>query len=351
MAGAACALRVAGGEAGGDDGDRHGAGAPLVDHGAEDDVGVVVGRVGDDARGLVDLVEREIRAAGDVEQDAARALDGAVQQRRADGHGGRLVGAIVSARLAHAHDRRAGVLHDGAHVREVQVDETRDGDEVGDALDALAQHVVGVAEGIDDRGAALHGAEQAVVRDGDDRIGGLAQAVHAVSRLLAAFVTLEGEGQRDDGHGQGTDLAGDRGDDRRAAGAGAAAFSGGDEHQVRAPQGLLELVARVFCGAAADLCVGAAAQPMRELLADVDLDVGVADGQRLHVRVDGDELDPADARIDHAVDGIGAGAADADHLDGGHVGPGDVRLVAAPAARSPGRPAALVRTRSCGRAR
>ena len=49
-------------EAGGHDGDRHLALQALVDHGAEDDVGVVVGRLGDDAGGLVDLVEREVAA-------------------------------------------------------------------------------------------------------------------------------------------------------------------------------------------------------------------------------------------------------------------------------------------------
>jgi hypothetical protein len=47
----------------------------------------------------------------------------------------------------------------------------------------------------------------------------------------------------------------------------------------------------------------------------VDLDVGVAHPQRLRVRVDRDELDAGETGVDHAVDGIGAGAANADHLD------------------------------------
>ena len=57
--------------------------------------------------------------------------------------------------------------------------------------------------------------------------------------------------------------------------------------------------------------VGAAAQAVRELLADVDLDVGVAHVELLHVGVDGDELHALDAGVDHAVDGVGAGAAHA----------------------------------------
>jgi hypothetical protein len=48
---------------------------------------------------------------------------------------------------------------------------------------------------------------------------------------------------------------------------------------------------------------------------DVQLDVGVAHRERLGVGVAGDELHPAQAGVDHAVDRIGTAAADADDLD------------------------------------
>ena len=129
-------------------------------------------------------------------------------------------------------------------------------------------------------------------------------------------------------------------DDGRPAGAGAAALAGRDEHQVGAAQRRLELVARGLHGLAADLGIGAAAEAVRDLLADVDLDVGVAHVELLHVGVDGDELDALDARVDHAVHGVGAGAADADHLDGRHVRPALDDERPAPAA-SADRPAAV----------
>ena len=47
--------------------------------------------------------------------------------------------------------------------------------------------------------------------------------------------------------------------------------------------------------------------------ADVQRDVGGRLLQRLQVGVDGDELDALDLGLDHAVDGVDAGAADADH--------------------------------------
>ena len=90
--------------------------------------------------------------------------------------------AVLAAGDADAHQRRAGVAHDRAHVREVEVDQPGHRDQVGDALDALAQHVVGDAEGVDDRGALLDDLEQPVVRDDDQRVDLLAQRARCPAR-------------------------------------------------------------------------------------------------------------------------------------------------------------------------
>ena len=216
---------------------------------------------------------------------------------------------------------RAGVVHDRAHVGEVQIDEAGHGDEVGDALHALPQDVVGVLERLDDARVALDDLEQAVVGDGDDRVGHLSQHVDAVERLALAAIALEAEGLGDDGDRDGAELSGDLRHDGRAAGAGAAAFAGGHEDQIGAAQCGLELVAADLHGLTADFGIGPAAESVRDLLPDVDLDVGIAHVELLHVGVDGDELDALDAGVDHPVHGVGAGAADADHLDGRHVRP------------------------------
>src|SRR5262249_58078240 len=71
-------------KAGADHRYAHVVGHALVDHRAEDDVGVRVGRVLDDLRGVVDLEQAEILPAGDVQQDARRPVDGFLQQRRGD---------------------------------------------------------------------------------------------------------------------------------------------------------------------------------------------------------------------------------------------------------------------------
>ena len=103
--------------------------------------------------------------------------------------------------------------------------------------------------------------------------------------LLGAPAALERERPRDDADGQRAELARELGDDRRGAGAGAAALAGGDEDHVGALQRLLQLVAALLRGGVADRRVRARAEAARRLRADVDLHVGVAHQQRLRVGV------------------------------------------------------------------
>ena len=56
---------------------------------------------------------------------------------------GRFHRAPLPFRDARAHDRDPHARHDRLHVGEVEVDQARHEDQVGDALDGLPQHVVG----------------------------------------------------------------------------------------------------------------------------------------------------------------------------------------------------------------
>ena len=174
-------------------------------------------------------------------------------------------GAALAGGRADAHQRGAGVGHDRADVGEVEVDQAGDRDQVGDALDALAQHVVGLAERVEDARAALDDREQLLVRDHDQRVDHLAQAVDALLRLARALRALELERARDDADRQRADLVlGDLGDHGRGAGAGAAALARGDEDHVGALERLLDVVARLGRGALPDLRVGAGAEALGE---------------------------------------------------------------------------------------
>jgi hypothetical protein len=113
--------------------------------------------------------------------------------------------------------------------------------------------------------------------------------------------------------------AGDLGHDGRAAGPGAPALARRDEHHVGALEDLFDLVAVFLDRPATDLGVRTRAEAACRLTADVEFDLRVRHEQRLRVRVHRDELDPAQAALDHAVDRIHTAPADPDHLDDGEV--------------------------------
>ena len=72
------------------------------------------------------------------------------------------------------HQRRAAVRHDRLDVGKVQVDQAGHGDQVRDALDALAQHVIGDAEGLLHGRLLVHDLQQPIVGDDDQRVDLLA---------------------------------------------------------------------------------------------------------------------------------------------------------------------------------
>src|ERR1035441_3415839 len=73
-------------EAGGDDGDLDRVYHHLVEHGAEDDVGILVRGSLDDGASLLHFVELQRTGAGDVDENAAGAVDGSgFEQRRGNG--------------------------------------------------------------------------------------------------------------------------------------------------------------------------------------------------------------------------------------------------------------------------
>ena len=156
---------------------------------------------------------------------------------------------------------------------------------------------------------------QPVVLDHDQRVDAVAKVLDPDLGLLRASPALEAERPRDDADRECLELAAELGHDGSRAGSGAAALARGDEDHVGALQRLLQLVARFLRRGEADRRIGAGTEAAGRLRADVDLDVGIRHQERLRVRVDGDELDAAEARLDHAVDCVGPAATDADHLD------------------------------------
>ena len=190
--------------------------------------------------------------------------------------------------------------------------------EIGDALRGVQQHLVGLLERVLERNALADHREQPLVRHDDHRVDVLAHLGDALFRLAHALAALEEERLGDDADASA-----------RRPRAPARAMIGAAPVPVPPPmpqvtntrsalgEHAAHLVAVLLDRLAADLGARAGAEPARELLADLDLHVGLRVQQRLRVGVDRDELDALEVLLDHAVDGVAAATADADDLHAG----------------------------------
>ncbi len=187
----------------------------LVEGRADDDVGVLVHFLANAGRSFVDLVQGEVLAAGDRDEQALGAFHRVVvDQRIGDrGFGGR-DGALLARGLAGPHHRLAHLAHHRSHVGEVEVDQAFLDHQVGDASDARIEHLVGHREGVREGGLLVGDAEKVLVWDHQQRVDMLLQFGDAGLRITHAALALELERLGHDADGEDAHLARDLGDDQ-----------------------------------------------------------------------------------------------------------------------------------------
>jgi hypothetical protein len=272
-----------------------------------------------DGAGLLHFGEFERGRSSDVDEDAACAVDSSgFEQGRGDCPLGSFDGALGAAGGGGAHHGISHAGHDRLHVGEVTVDDPRNRDDVRDALHALAQDVVGDAEGFKEAGVFGDG-EELLIGDDDGSVDRFHQLRDAALGLLHAALAFEGKGLRDHSNRERAHFAGQRGDDGSGAGTGAAAEAGGNEDHVGTFKGFDDLVGVFERGFAADFRIGARAQAVGQLHAKLQLDRGVRHAQRLQVGIGDNEFNAFHAGVDHAVDSVAASSTYADDFDLGVV--------------------------------
>ncbi len=201
--------------------------------------------------------------------------------------------------------------HHRTDVGEVEVDQAGLDHKVGHAAHAAIQHLVGHVEGVREGRLLIGDAEQILVRDDDQRIDKLLKLLDAGFGDPHAMQALEVEGLRHHAHGQDALLAGGGSNHRCRPGARPAAHAGGDEHHVGALKLTNDLVQRLLGSPAADIGTRSCAQSRSQVRAQLDPPLAERLRECLGIGIGDDEIDAFQVLLDHVVDGIAAGAADA----------------------------------------
>src|SRR6266566_1505878 len=114
----------------------------------------------------------------------------------------RIYGARLAACLANCHQCRASRRHNGFHVSKVQVDKPWYRNQITNALNALAQHVICQTKSLFQRHFLISYLQEPIVWYGDKRIDVLFEIGDTLLSRGTALVPLEGEWFRDYANGQ-----------------------------------------------------------------------------------------------------------------------------------------------------
>ena len=155
--------------------------------------------------------------------------------------------------------------------------------------------------------------EQILVRDDQQRVHHLLQFHNAGFGKAHAALALKVEWLGDHAKGENAKLTRGLCNNGRRASAGAPAHSRGDKNHMRAGQMIADFIDRFFRRRAPHLGLRAGAKAFGHLSAHLDDAFGLGHGERLRVRIGDDEIDALQARRDHVVDCIAAGAADPEY--------------------------------------
>ena len=189
------------------------------------------------------------------------------------------------------------------------------GDQFGNSAHRLQQHVVGLLKRFLERGIFAGDREQALIGNRDQRIDRVLELAQSFFRLRHAAASFELERLGYDADGQRAELARDARNHWRRAGAGAAAHPGGHEYHLGFRQDLANPFLVFERGLASDFRIAAGAASARNLVANLNAQRRMIILQRLDVGIHGDEIDVAQAHVDHVVDRIAAASTSADYLD------------------------------------
>ena len=215
-----------------------------------------------------------------------------------------LDGAVFAAILAGAHHRFAHLVHHGAHIGKVEVDQAGTHHQIGYTLDALIEHVVGHAERFGEGRLFIRQTEQVLVGDDDQRVDHLLQRLDTLFCLTHPLGALELERLGDNTNRQHAQFPRGLRDDRGCTCPGAAPHARGDKAHMRTRQVVNDLLDALFGGGGPDRRPRPGPQTLGHFDTQLDTAFRVALAEGLRICVCHHEIHTIETLLDHVVHGV-----------------------------------------------
>ena len=221
--------------------------------------------------------------------------------------------------LADGHDGYARNAHHSLHVGHVDVDFSGDVDQLGDADNTFAYHIVSHLEGLGYVGVMLGILQQLVIVDNDHVVDCGPKVLKAAVGYLCSLLAFEGERSSHHGDHHGSGILGYSGHYRSGAGAGASAHADSDEYHLRVFDGSLQEELALLCSLRADSGISAGSKTVGHVLAYLHGQRTLNEIQRLDISISGYIFDTRNLTgAHHASNGVASAATHADHFDHGN---------------------------------
>ncbi len=291
----------------------------FIDNLANDNIRVRIHRFLDHLGGGGKLLHTKVRTGQEGNKYAVCTVDGGFQQRGGNGALGSAHRPIFPGGRTNTHEGGARVLHNGLDVREVEVNQTWNGNKIRNSLDARAQHLIGEVVGLNNGEIFLGDLQQAIIGDNNEGIHRLAQFRDTHGGVIGTLGTFKFKGTGHDADSQRSQIPSHLGNHGGGTGAGPSAFTSSDEHHIRAFEGALDNFHVFFRGALTHRRIRTRSQALRNLATNIEFGFRFGFHQGLPVGVNGNKFHTGKSVLNHAVNSVDTAPADPDDFDIGGV--------------------------------
>src|SRR6266511_2750850 len=263
----------------------------------------------------VHFIKRQVWPPGNINQHTLGALNSSfLEQGRRNCLLRCFYCSIISARATGSHQSHSHTLHNRFNVREVEVDQTGNCNQIANPLYSLTQNIIGHSKRICQRGIFVYSVQQTLVGNRDHGVHAFTQLTQTVFGLLHPAAPFKMKGLRYHCDCQRLKFRRERSYDWRPARASAAAESSRNKNHIGAFKHFDDLVGIFKSSFAAYARIGAGAESFCEPAAELNFDWCPRSLQCLQIGVRNEEFNALNAGFDHAINGIAAATTDSDHF-------------------------------------